>query len=86
MSKSAFIGTRVEPEFKQEIEAICDRLGLSVSQAITLFLKQMQHHQGLPFEVRVPSQTTVSAVRRANERRGLRTYDSPDDLHRDLGL
>jgi DNA-damage-inducible protein J len=86
MPKTAIIGTRVDPQFKHEIEQICAELGLTVSQAITLFLKQMHHHRGLPFQVQVPTQKTLDAIDQARNREVLARYDRPEDLYDDLGL
>ena len=86
MAKTAFVGTRIDPALKQEVERICAELGLTLSQAITLFLKQMQHHNGLPFEVRVPSPQTRAAIDQARNREALAHYDDPEQLFDDLGI
>jgi DNA-damage-inducible protein J len=86
MAKTAFVGTRIDPALKRDVERICDELGLSLSQAITLFLKQLQLQEGLPFEVRLPSKATRDAIASAAERRDLTSYDDPDALYDDLDL
>ena len=48
MTKSEMIRARVEPELKREAETVFSRLGLSTTQAITLFYKQVTLQQGLP--------------------------------------
>jgi len=58
MPKSASIHARIEPELKEEAEAILKELGLNSSQAITLFYQQIKLNRGLPFMVRVPNETT----------------------------
>lgn len=85
MAKTAFVGTRVDPALKLEVERICADLGLSLSQAITLFLKQMQYHQGLPFQVRIPGPETKAAIDQARNRDTLASHN-PDSLLEDLGL
>ncbi|MET0399659.1 MAG: type II toxin-antitoxin system RelB/DinJ family antitoxin [Longimicrobiaceae bacterium] len=52
MAKTAMIRARVEPELKAQAEAILRGLGLSATDAITLFYHQVVQHRGLPFEVR----------------------------------
>lgn len=86
MAKTAFVGTRIDPALKRDVERICADLGLSLSQAITLFLKQLQLQEGLPFEVRLPSKATRDAITAATEQRGLTSYDDPDELYDDLDL
>jgi DNA-damage-inducible protein J len=54
MSKDKAIQVRVEADFKEEVEAILSELGLSTSQAVGMFLKQVKILKGLPFDVRLP--------------------------------
>ena len=56
MTKSAMIHARVDPALKAEVETILQTLGLSATQAITLYYQQIKLQQGLPFAVRLPSQ------------------------------
>ncbi len=58
MSKSAMIRARIDPILKEETEDVFQQLGLTTTQAITLFYQQVSLNQGLPFEVRIPNQTT----------------------------
>lgn len=80
MAKTEMIRARVEPELKNEAEEVFSVLGLSPTQAITLFYKQVTLHNGLPFEVRVPSVETREALRQARERENLTEYTSLDEL------
>ena len=59
MTKSAMIRARVDPTLKQEAEIIFEVLGLSATQAITLFYQQVKWARGLPFEVLVPNDVTL---------------------------
>ena len=54
MAKSANLYARIEPEIKEQAEQILGELGLSASNAITMFYKQIILHNGLPFEVKLP--------------------------------
>lgn len=51
MSRSANIVTRVDPEVKKQAEDILNKLGLSMSSAMDIFLRQIIIRNGLPFEV-----------------------------------
>lgn len=59
MTKSAMIHARIDPALKAEAETILEALGLSATQAITLFYQQIKLHHGLPFAVRLPSNGRV---------------------------
>lgn len=60
MAKSANLYARIEPELKEQAEAILTSLGISASNAITMFYKQIVLQKGLPFEVRLPSERPIN--------------------------
>ena len=80
MAKTEMIRARMEPDLKHEAEEVLSALGLSPTQAITLFYRQVTFHHGLPFEVKVPNAETRAALRQAREREGLAEYTSLDEL------
>ena len=80
MAKTEMIRARVEPELKRQAEELFSSLGLSTTEAITLFYKQVTLHQALPFAVRMPNAETVEALEQARDREGLTEYSSLDDL------
>ena len=53
MSKSATVFARVEPNIKEQSEAILNNLGLSMSNAIDMYLCQIVMNKGIPFAVRM---------------------------------
>ena len=54
MAKTATLNLRVDPESKAAAEDILGRLGLSMSTAMDMFLKQITLTGGLPFPVQLP--------------------------------
>ncbi|HHB90879.1 MAG TPA: type II toxin-antitoxin system RelB/DinJ family antitoxin [Anaerolineae bacterium] len=54
MPKTAVITARVDPELKKEAEEIFSQIGLTTSQAITLYLRQVVHRRAIPFELIAP--------------------------------
>ncbi len=83
MTKSATVNSRIEPGLKQEAESIFATLGLSTSDAITLFYKQVSLHNGLPFSVSIPSDKTQQAMDELAAGKG-EAYDSFADIMRDI--
>ena len=61
-------------------------LGLTATQAITLFYKQVELEQGLPFAIRVPNDVTIEALEKARTRQDLESFNTLDDLFKDLGI
>lgn len=56
MSRAAMIHARMEPELKQDVESIFRALGMTTTEAVTLFYKQVKMQHGLPFPVEVPDE------------------------------
>jgi len=53
MSKTTSIFARVEPEIKEQAEIVLNKLGIPMSNAINIFLRQVILQNGLPFEVKI---------------------------------
>lgn len=80
MAKTETIRARVEPELKREAESVLSDLGLSATEAITLFYRQIALHRGIPFAVKVPNPETVEAMLQAESGEGLTEFADLDDL------
>jgi len=78
-TKTAKINARIDPELKGEVKSILQELGLSESEAIRVFYRQILHQKGLPFEVKIPNATTRQAIRDVREGKDLTSYDSPEE-------
>ena len=70
MTLDATVRARVNGELKEEVEEILSQIGLSTSQAITLFLKRIKYERGIPFELKVPNATTLQAMEEADNNIG----------------
>ncbi len=80
MSRTGTIHARIEPDLKQEAERTFAALGLSVTEAVTLFYEQVVAHGGLPFLSPVPNATTLEALRQIRSREGLTEYAGIGEL------
>jgi DNA-damage-inducible protein J len=76
MAKTETVRARVEPGLKRDAEAVLKRIGLTSSEAITLFLTQVKLTKGLPFPVRLPNKQTRRAINEARARKNLETFGS----------
>ncbi|MCD7777465.1 MAG: type II toxin-antitoxin system RelB/DinJ family antitoxin [Clostridiales bacterium] len=54
MAKTASIYARIEPNLKEQAEYILNELGIPMSNAISMFLKQIVLQKGIPFEMKLP--------------------------------
>ena len=53
--QDAVVRARVDSGLKNETEKVFEKLGLTTSEAIRIFLAQVKLRGGLPFDVRVPT-------------------------------
>lgn len=83
--KSAMVRARIEPVLKTKAEKYFDRLGLSTTQAITLFFKQVELHRGLPFEINIPNAETITAMKEVEKGGGMK-FENADELFKHLGI
>jgi DNA-damage-inducible protein J len=86
MAKTTTISARIDPNIKNRAEQVFRELGLTSSQAITLFYKQVELQQGLPFIVKIPNDLTAETLESARSRRNLESFNTTDDLFVDLGI
>jgi DNA-damage-inducible protein J len=59
------IRSRIDPAIKEEAGRLLEKMGLTMSDAIRLFLHRVIVDKGLPFQVKAPNETTVAAARAA---------------------
>lgn len=81
------VQSRINPNLKQEAENLFASLGMSVSDAIRIFLQQSVNSNGLPFQpvAKQPNAETLAAIRELDEGRGIR-YESSEEMYADLGI
>ena len=86
MSKTATVRARLEPSLKEKAEGILSNLGLSTTQAITLFFRQIEMSDGLPFDVRIPSALTKRTMDETDSGEGLIFCEDIDDMFEQLDI
>ena len=89
INKTQTVRARVAPNLKKRAESILDSLGLNASQAITLFYRQIELRNGLPFEVLLPATPNALTAKTLDESaRGenLVVCKDADDMCARLGI
>lgn len=63
--ESTNLNIRTDKEVKLQAEKIFDALGLNMTTAVNIFLRQAIRENGIPFEVKlnVPNETTAAAIK-----------------------
>ena len=80
------IQARVQPDLKKEVEAILGELGLTASETITLFYRQIKLNRGLPFEVRNPNRITAKTLRDSRAGKNVKHFRAKKEFYADLGM
>lgn len=84
------ITVRMDTELKKQAETLFSELGLSMSAAITVFMKQAVYEHGIPFQVRreIPNAETLEAMREAEDiisgKIKVKSYANVDEMFEDL--
>lgn len=84
--KNSVIHARIDPKLKASAETIFNDLGLSTSEAVRLFFRQVELNQGIPFDIRIPNKVTAETLNKSE--RGEDVYQAKDanDLFDQLDL
>ncbi len=90
MPKTANINLRIEPDIKAQAEAVFSNLGISVTDAINVFLHASIMEGGFPFQPKQPryNRETLLAMQEARDIMAGKTkakrYDSLSSLLADM--
>lgn len=78
------IHVSVDENLKHDAEQLFDELGLNMTTAITVFLKQSVTKQALPFKIEKGNSTTLQAIKDVKDGNVHGGFSSIDDLMEDL--
>ena len=88
MNSTANVSIRMDVDLKKQAEELFADLGLNMTTALTMFLRQAIRVQGIPFEIsRVPNAETIEAMletERLAADPNVRGYNNLDELFKDL--
>ena len=63
----ATINIRVENELKRESEKVFSELGLTITGAMTIFLKAVVRTSSIPFSLEIPNKKTLKAFKEVED-------------------
>jgi DNA-damage-inducible protein J len=86
MAKIATVRARIEPWLKEDVEKLFKKMGISTTEAINLFYRQVKLRNGLPFNVVIPNKTTEKVFKDTDARRNLIRCEDADDMFDKLGI
>ncbi len=79
-TRTANIFTRVDPETKEQAEAILNQLGIPMSNAIGMFLKQIVMQRGIPFDMKLPASVPTAINSLTKEQLDMELQKGMDDI------
>jgi DNA-damage-inducible protein J len=82
---TTMVHVRVDQKTKQSAAKTLASMGISVSDAVRMLLVRVAAEKALPFDVKVPNRTTVTAMRAAEKGKGKRS-SSAGALLKELGI
>lgn len=84
------INIRIESSLKEKADRVLDELGLSMTTALTIFLKAVVRTQSIPFSIEVPNKETLKAFDEVKQissgKVKAKKYSSVADLRKDLNV
>ena len=86
MAKNTSVNVRTTEDVKKGAEVILNGLGLNISSAVNLFLKQVINYRGIPFDLRLPNEKTLQAMDDIENTRNLESADTVEEMFEKIGV
>ena len=86
MKEQESIKISIESEIKLAVEEIFEQFGMTKSEAIELFYRQVALTKDIPFAKRNLNQETIAAIEELKSKENLTTYDNFAEIRHDLGV
>lgn len=84
LGKTSTIQIRIDEQTKKQATRVLSGLHINMSEAIKLFLGQIVLTQGIPFELRIPSDKTKKVMDQVDANTGLRELSGTKQLFEEL--
>ena len=90
MNNSTNLNIRIDKNVKETSEKVFEDLGLNMTTAINMFLRQVIRVNGIPFEIKgdVPNKETIEAIEESIKlaKDNTKGYSNVEDLKKTLGV
>ena len=81
---------RMDSEVKKQAEALFGEIGINMTTAINIFLKQSIREKGIPFELKLnqPNAQTVEAINEGEKiiKKGSGRFNNAEEMFSDLDI
>lgn len=82
--KTAEIRVLLEPSLKKKSKKILQEIGMSESEAVRIFFRNLVNQNGFPLELRVPNEETIKAMEDVDKGNYSKGYTDIDEMFEDL--
>ena len=86
MKEKESINISIESEIKAVAEEIFEQFGMTKSEVVELFYRQVALTKDIPFAHRNLNEETIKAIEELKSKENLTTYESFAELRHDLGV
>jgi DNA-damage-inducible protein J len=86
MTKTTTITVRLDTQVNKDAQALFKELGLTTTQAVKLFLEQVNLNKGLPFILETLNDETIQAIESSLNGQNLKTFEDVGATLDYLGL
>lgn len=81
MPNSAVIHARIDSSTKAATEKVLNAIGMTPTEAIRLFYRQIAMRQSFPLELHIPNELTSSVLLKSQQNEEIETFKSKEDLY-----
>lgn len=87
MAKTSNLNIRIEPDIKEQAEQLFSQFGITITDAVNIFLYQSLNYGGIPFELKTkkPNAVTLAAMKEADAiAESGQGFDDVEDMLKEL--
>jgi DNA-damage-inducible protein J len=84
--KSSVIHTRIDADLKAGAERVLKQIGLSSSEAVRLFYRQLYLYLGIPFDIKIPNEMTARTLDKSDRGEDIHQANDAEALFEQLDL
>ena len=70
---------KLDKESKDKAKLIFKELGITMGDAFNMFLSQVNLHKGIPFDIKIPNETTKQVIKESRQGKNVANF-SHDEL------
>jgi len=83
MANGAYVQARIDPQVKADAQAVLAKLGVSMSDAIGFYFRQIVLRQAIPFELKIPNELTAETLDKSDRGEDVHEFSSVEELMED---